>query len=145
MKIYILVLILFAARFLAVHSYLFPDFYTCDFDLIDPKEQWRRYHFSDDCLSIYKRRQYSDTYYLYLAEAHAFKKFTMAIENYEAKKSGKKMCANNEYALNLSERQKFYDQVNLGDCYKKSNKTALLNCLIEERTKLTTIINNAHG
>ena len=82
-----------------MHSYLFPDFYTCDFDLIDPKEQWRRYHFSDDCLSIYKRRQYSDTYYLYLAEAHAFKKFTMAIENYEAKKSGKKMCANNEVSV----------------------------------------------
>nr|XP_014095740.1 uncharacterized protein LOC106621409 [Bactrocera oleae] len=148
MKIYILVLILFAARFLAVHSD--GRLHTCDLDLVS--EEGKEYFkplsakfLNNKCADIFaKRGTNGATYNLYLAEANAFREFIIAIETYEAKKSGKKLCANNEYALDISERQKFYEQVNLCDCYKKNNQETFLHCLIEKRKELTTIINNAN-
>ncbi|XP_039955615.1 uncharacterized protein LOC120771601 isoform X2 [Bactrocera tryoni] len=80
---------------------------------------------------------------MYLEEAKAFKEFLMAIETYEARKSGKELCANKEYALDIGDRQLFYKQVDLCDCYKKNNQETFLNCLTEKRRELANLIKNS--
>ncbi|XP_018789509.1 PREDICTED: uncharacterized protein LOC108969325 [Bactrocera latifrons] len=148
MNIFPVVLILFVVRFLAVLS---DDtrLYTCDFDLVSTdgkgySSPLTPEFLSTKCAAIYDKR-FTDkhTYNMYLEEAKAFKEFLMAIESYEARKSGKELCANKEYALDIGERQFFYKQVNLCDCYKKNNQETFLKCLTEKRRELASLINNS--
>ncbi|XP_039956489.1 uncharacterized protein LOC120772137 [Bactrocera tryoni] len=145
MKICSLVLILFVVRGLALVIHDTPPFFTCDFDLID--DTLTDYYspmtsdfLSEECLRYWQHPFMRD---LYRKEAQAFRAFSVAIQTYEAKISGKKLCENNEYALNLIEREKFYNQVDLSPCYMKTDQVSFLNCLIEKRTALTKIINKA--
>lgn len=89
-----------------VHNYT-PRLYTCEFDLVRATENasdywkpWPPSFLSDECRSVFNKR-FTDakTFQLYLDEATAFKKFTLALENFEAKKSGKKLCANREVSV----------------------------------------------
>ncbi|XP_011207582.1 uncharacterized protein LOC105229171 [Bactrocera dorsalis] len=145
MKICSLILILFVMRSLAVNIHETPPFDTCDFDLIDDTLTEYYSPMTSDFLSEECLRYWKNPYLrgLYKKEAQAFRAFTLAIQTYEAKKSGKKVCENNEYALNLIERQKFYNQVDFSLCYMKTDQVSFLNCLIEKRTALTKIINKA--
>lgn len=79
--------------------------HTCDLDLVS--EEGKEYFkplsakfLNNKCADIFaKRGTNGATYNLYLAEANAFREFIIAIETYEAKKSGKKLCANNEVSV----------------------------------------------
>uniref|UniRef100_W8C0W3 Uncharacterized protein n=1 Tax=Ceratitis capitata TaxID=7213 RepID=W8C0W3_CERCA len=126
-----------------------PELFTCDFDLVNgqgnsPYQPWTRSFLSSNCLNMYDK-QHTDRhmYDMYMNEALEFRKFIAAIENYEAKKSGKPLCHDKEYALNLEDRQKFYQLANLFDCYKMNNYETFLNCITEKRKELVNIINNA--
>ncbi|XP_049307796.1 uncharacterized protein LOC125777325 [Bactrocera dorsalis] len=148
MNIFPVVLILFAVRFLAVLSDE-TRLFTCDFDLVTPDGKGYTSPLSPQflsrkCVAIYDKR-FTDrtTYDMYLEEARAFKEYLMAIESYEARKSGKELCANKEYALDIWERQFFYKQVDLCDCYKKNNQETFLKCLTDKRRELANIINTS--
>ncbi|XP_018789510.1 PREDICTED: uncharacterized protein LOC108969326 [Bactrocera latifrons] len=144
MNICLLVMLLFVVRS-AVLINETPPFFTCDFDLVDDTltgyySPMQSKYLHDECLRYWHMPYMRD---LFRKEAQAFRAFTVAIQTYEAKISGKEVCENNEYALNLIERQKFYNQVDFSPCYMKTDQVNFLNCLIEKRTLLTKIINRA--
>ncbi|XP_012157522.1 uncharacterized protein LOC101452592 [Ceratitis capitata] len=142
--------LLFAAQFLATNSAprLYSD--SCDFEYVSDygNETGRPIPANDlgtACAQAFPgRRTESAVYKNYLGEGYQFEHFLEQMEAYEAKKSGRELCHNDEYALFLDDRRRFYKKANFLDCYNKAAGGAkdfkLLECVVDERKKITKAI-----